>query len=313
MSRRAARAVLALLLVVASGLAALTAPASAGGSFGRLDGRIAFVRGEQVHTIDRWGGDEKQLTHTGRNSGPTWSPDGRRIAYIHEVDGRRDVWVMASGGAFKRPVTRSGDVTSTTATWSPDGRTLAYAAGGRLVTIRSRAPHGAPRPVSAVPTGGWCDSGDGEAQEVLVDRFVAWSPDGSRIAVLNHSDCYFDDRMDHVHLDTGERRQYAATGADCCGYLEWSDLFWGPDGQFGWSEADTGQYGEEPDAPSRIVYPGFASLDGDTGGAASPSGHFLALSSSATGTELLIRARSDGSHRKVLAVGSQPDWQARPR
>ena len=309
---RAARAALMSLVLLVAALVGVAGSASApaGATSPGADGRIAFVRSNQVFSMTRWGGDVRQLTTSGKNYRPKWSPDGRRISFIHEAQGRRDVWVMAAAGGQKRAVTTTGDVTSAGASWSPDGRTLAYATT-QLMTIRSTAPYGAPRAVSGYQTGGFCGS-DGTVRPVPVDRFVAWSPDGTRIAVLNHADCYFDDRMDHYFVASGELRQYAASGGDCCGYDDWTDLFWGPRNQFGYSERDLGQYGEDVTAPSKIVYPGFTSLPGDTGGAPSPSGTLMALTNASSGTAMIVRARADGSGRKVLTQGYQPDWQVRP-
>ena len=299
--------------VVGLGTSATAAATASRGADTGQDGRIAFVRANQLYSMNRFGGDVRQLTRSGRNYRPAWSPDGRRISFIHEAGGRKDVWVMAAGGARPRAVTSSGDVTSAGASWSADGRVLAYATS-QLMTIRSTAPYGAPRAVNGYATGGYCGGeDDGTRSPVYVDRFVAWSPDGTRIAVLDHSDCYFDDRIDHVFVASGEQRQFAASGADCCGYYDWTDLFWGPGNQFGYSQRDLGPYGEDTAAPSRIVYPGFASLDGDTGGAPSPSGAFLALTNASSGTATIIRARADGSGRRALATGYQPDWQVRPR
>lgn len=332
-SRRPGRPLATALVALATGLAALLAgvgtgtgaagaaapaassadsrPAPAQARRAGLDGRIAFVRDGQVFSMDRWGGDVRQLTTRGTNSHPQWSPDGQRIAYLHEAGGRRDIWVMSSGGGRQRAVTTTGDVTSLGATWAPAGRRLAFSDGqGQLVTAASQPPFGV-QAVEAYPTGGFCDEGDPSIRyPVYVNRFLSWSPDG-RIALLG-SDCYYDDRIDHYDTATGERRQVAASGADCCGYLEWSDLFWGPANQFGYTQRDTGQYGEDVDAPLLIVYPGFRSLDGDTGGAPSPSGQFLALSTTRDGVAVVVRARADGYGRTVLAVGSQPDWQDRP-
>lgn len=312
MSGRAVRTVVTLLVtLVASlaGLAATSPPAAATGPGG--DGRIVFVRDAQVFSMNRWGADVKQLTTTGRNSHPTWSPDGRRISFVRTVGARSDVWAMAAGGARQVAVTKSGNVTSEGATWSPDGRTLAYAADGVLTRIRSAAPYGSPVAVLATPVGGFCDDSTSPPEAVPVASSLAWSTDGATIAVVHRSACYFDDRMDHVDLASAQRRQYAASGADCCGYMEWSDVFWGPGNQFGYSEVDNGF--EEPGHPVWIVYPGFTSLAGDTSGAASPSGAFLALENATSGQSLVIRANADGSRRKVLTVGSQPDWQVRPR
>jgi hypothetical protein len=300
------RAVVVLATAVAG---VVVAAPQAGATHPGSDGRIAFVRANQIYTMTPGGRRVHKLTTSGENHHPTWSPDGKRLAYIHEAGGRRNVWVMGAHGAHKTPVTRSGDVTSSGATWSPNGKRLALATS-QLVRVRSRAPFGSPQSVSGLPTGGVCN-GQGETGPVYVDRFVTWSPRG-RIAVLDHSDCYYDDRIDMYHPATGELRQYLASGADCCGYRDWTDLFWGPDGQFGYTDQDLGPYGEDVDTPTRIVYPGFASRDGDTGGAPSPSGRYLALTTTASKTPKIVRANADGTKRVVLGRGRQPDWRPRP-
>ena len=105
-------------------------------------------------------------------------------------------------------------------------QTLALAIDGQLHSVSSSAPNGSLTPLLGSATGGSCE--DEEPQPVYVDQFVAWSPDGTRIAIFNHADCQFDDRMDWYFTATEERRTYATSGADCCGYTDWSDLFWGP-------------------------------------------------------------------------------------
>jgi len=296
-----------LLVTTIAGVVVFQPPADA--SYPGADGRIAFVRASQIYTMSPSGTNVRKLTHIGRNYRPKWSPDGTRISYIHEINGRRDVWVMRAYGGGQRAVTRTGDVTSAGATWSPDGGTLVFATS-QLQRIRSTEPFGSPTEVNGLPTGGYCD-GDGVLGPVYVDRFVAWSPDGTRIAVFDHSDCFFDDRIDMYNPATNELSQYAASGGDCCGYYDWTDLFWGPGNQFGYTERYLGEYGEDEDAQSRIIYPGFESLDGDAGGAPSPSGAFLALTNTSSGSAQIVRANADGTGRKVLTLGYQPDWQPR--
>lgn len=312
MSLRAAKAVaLATVMLIAIPLGLGVSAPRADAAYPGRDGRIAFVKSNQIYTMTASGTGVTRLTGVGKNYRPTWSPDGRRISFIHEKDGRRDVWVMNANGGRKQAVTRTGDVSSAGASWSPDGTTLAFATP-ELETIDSTAPFGSPTTVLGYPTGGYCGDEPELLEPVYVDRFVAWSPDGARIAVLDHADCFFDDRIDMYHPATQERQQYAAMGGDCCGYVDWTDLFWGSDGSFGYTERDLGPYGDEVDTPSRIVFPGFESRDGDTGGAPSPSGTYLALTNASSGKAQVIRARADGTGRRVLATGHQPDWQPLP-
>lgn len=307
-SRWARVVVVAVVAVVTGAVLVPIGAAPAQAAYPGKDGHIAFVRANQIYRMTPTGGSVTRLTSFGKNYRPEWSPDGRRISYIHEgADGRRDVWVMYAGGGGKRRITTTGDVTSAGASWSPDGTTLAYAASGVLQLI-STARGSAPTTPEGYESNSTC--APDPLPTIPVDRFLAWSPDGDRIAVYNRSDCYYDYAMWWFHPDTGETYQYRALGADCCGYAEWTDLFFGPSGQFGYTERDGGDYGESY-GPRLIVYPGFASRAGDTGGAPSPSGRFMAFTSNAGGTAHVMRAEIDGTHRHRLTTGYQPDWQPR--
>ena len=300
--------VVMMAVIVGLGASATSASSTPAGE----DGRIAFVRDDQVFTMNSWGGDVRRLTSVGKNYRPKWSPDGRRIAFIHEISGQRDVWVMTAGGGRARAVTTSGDVTSAGATWSPDGQTLAYGTT-HVMTIRSTAPYGTPRTVYGYQTGGFCNGDPADPQPVRINQYLAWSPDGTRLAVRSDSDCQLDYRVDHLHLATGQQESVLDSGADCCGYVDFTDLFWGPGNTFGYTQRDRGENGQNTSAPTYIVHPGFRSLAGDTGGAPSPSGVYMALTTTSSGTAMIVRAKANGYGRVVLAQGYQPDWQVRTR
>jgi dipeptidyl aminopeptidase/acylaminoacyl peptidase len=56
---------------------------------------------------------------------PTWSPDGKNIAFISNMSGRNNLWVVSAEGGFPTQLTVS-DQRQTAPTWSPDGKWIAY-------------------------------------------------------------------------------------------------------------------------------------------------------------------------------------------
>jgi dipeptidyl aminopeptidase/acylaminoacyl peptidase len=56
---------------------------------------------------------------------PTWSPDGRSIAFISNMSGRNNLWVVPAEGGFPTQLTVS-DQRQTNPAWSPDGKWIAY-------------------------------------------------------------------------------------------------------------------------------------------------------------------------------------------
>jgi Tol biopolymer transport system component len=155
---------------------------------------IAFTRNEDVgeyttfsdddvFVMDADGDNVRQLTRErdGRHAGrPTWSPDGRQIAYI---DGESvpssqpsrpgGLFVMDANGENGRRLTRGDD---TDPAWSPDGRAIAFAHCHYVVSPPScsldiyvvNASGGVPRRLTR--TAG------------VFEAAPSWSPDGSRIA-----------------------------------------------------------------------------------------------------------------------------------
>jgi dipeptidyl aminopeptidase/acylaminoacyl peptidase len=116
--RLVSRSVLAVLLAVFLTSTAMTG--SAGASFPGRDGKIAYVLGPHVYTVNPDGSGVRRLTVDGRNAGPRWSPDGTRIAFTRN----KNVWVMNADGTGKRQVTSSGR--DLQPAWSRDGRQLVF-------------------------------------------------------------------------------------------------------------------------------------------------------------------------------------------
>jgi len=317
------RAILVVLALVATSLLGVVATSTgASATYPGGDGKIAFVRANQIYTMTSTGGSVTKLTTTGKNYRPHWSPNGARISYINETaSGARDVWVMTATGASKQRVTTTGNVTSAGAAWSPNGARLAFAKPDPqsfgtpvLWTVKSTSPFGAPTRVIAPrgEQGGFCESTDPEP--VYVDRFIAWSSTNI-ISVLSNMHCQLDRAIYQYEWATRDYGELVATGGECCGNLLWTELFYGPTGRLGLTEKNLGDEFETPNAPTRINYPfpsgtpRFVSANNDTGGAPSPSGTYMALTNASSGTAQIFRAKANGSGRLLLTNGYQPDWQ----
>jgi Tol biopolymer transport system component len=104
-----------------------------------------------------------QLTRSsGRNGEPTWSPDGRLVAFSSNRSGNFDIWVQSIDGGNAVQVTHS-PAHDSQPDWSRDGR----------IAFRSERDGGGLYVVPAI--------GGMERQVAAFGFHPRWSPDGTRI------------------------------------------------------------------------------------------------------------------------------------
>jgi TolB protein len=132
--------------------------------------RIAFTRwskdGWNIWVARADGSGAKRIARNAND--PTWSRDGRTIAFSSNRDGAdSNIWSMRPDGTHLRKLTTSIWEDAWPA-FSPDGKTIAYTNNGELWTMRADGSH--KRRIH---------------KTVAVDNWgPAWSPDGRTIAFV---------------------------------------------------------------------------------------------------------------------------------
>jgi acylaminoacyl-peptidase len=189
------------------------------------------------------GTDQRPLTSGNRSdTEPRWSPDGTRLAYTSDQDGRGDIYVRWLDSGQTARLTNAVEAPSGLS-WSPDGKSLAFSA-----RVASKGPHVGDLPMP--PSGAkWADppvvydqlvyrfnaagylkpgrrqlfvvSAEGGAPRALTsddfpnggDELVAnravWSPDGAGLIVsINRHPAadleFFDSDVYEVRVSDGE-------------------------------------------------------------------------------------------------------------
>ena len=78
-----------------------------------------------IWLVSTSGGEPVQLTQSGRDLSPVWSPDGKTIAFLSSRGGDSQVYLLSLEGGEAQRVTKlstGADLVK----WSPDGKTIAF-------------------------------------------------------------------------------------------------------------------------------------------------------------------------------------------
>jgi TolB protein len=72
------------------------------------------------------GSARRRLTRRAGDGDPTWSPDGRRIAYRRDNGTNFDLWIVPAAGGKPAPLLQTPRANEITPDWSPDGGRIAF-------------------------------------------------------------------------------------------------------------------------------------------------------------------------------------------
>lgn len=264
-----------------------------------LEHRIAFLQyvngAARLYSINEDGTDLRLLSSQASFGAPSWSPDGRRVAFATVRGTSRGIAVVDVDGSNARQLAEIPDLYSGPA-WSPSGQSIAYIVqiDGREWRIMQMDADGRNHREIAAPAG-------------YKDE-LSWSPDGQALAfVLERRICIL-----------------AASGGELSCPVEGSSPAWSPDGTHlafsGWIA----------DPPNRDIYVleirggAIARLTTDPrdewAGSWSPDGKRIVFERGRSGIQGgydLFVMNVDGSTVRPLSDGSTisfaPAWQPRPR
>ena len=130
----------------------------------------------EIYAMEADGGNPQNLTnHPADDRSPSWSLDGRRIAFSTDRDGNFEIYVINANGTSPRNLTNHKASDGSPA-WSPDGRKIAFQSdrGGRFDIYVMDQDGGNIRNLTKLAE--------------TEDRSPSWSRDGKRIVFESQRD-----------------------------------------------------------------------------------------------------------------------------
>jgi len=128
----------------------------------------------QSKTVENMQAFSIEKLYTTRNiGGTTWSPDGKQIAFVSNISGRNNIWLVPAAGGWPTQLTIS-EQRQLSPTWSPDGLWIAYISdhdGDEMWDVFLVSPNGG-------------DVVNLTTSKEIAEREPTWAPDGKSIAYI---------------------------------------------------------------------------------------------------------------------------------
>jgi Tol biopolymer transport system component len=312
--KRFGRAALALGLFAA--FLAVEVPSAHGGTFPGGNGLIVFVADQfatgdyEIYTMKPDGSGMTQLTDTsGVNTTPTWSADGKKIAFLSTRDGGNpEIYVMNADGSDQMRLTTTAG-SENTISWSADGKKIAFMSDE--VTVDN-------------PTGDteiFVMNADGSdvtqlTSNSIPDASSSYSPDGTKIAF--DRDVNGPSEIWTMNADGSGQTQITSNPGTQDVSPKWSPdgtkILWRRDFG-GCGQADIWVMNADGSSPSPVICD---SVGHESAGTYSPDGEKLVFISTRDfnggfGQEEIYVANADGSSQTRITTTTYnefgPDWQ----
>lgn len=178
--------------------------------------RAAISAHGEIFSVATDRGDIERVTQSySREDDPSWSPDGKWIAFISDKSGREEVWMAHEDGTGLKMLS-DGDGEKSNIQWAPDAKSLIYSgsdhklyhydldsgkatviASGEASNIQgarfspdgkwvaySKLDHDLRPHVYVVPSSGGAEKNVGNNELLFSETTPAWTPDGKRLLFL---------------------------------------------------------------------------------------------------------------------------------
>lgn len=129
-------------------------------------------RGYQLYVMHPDGTEQRRLTEgRGLNVYPRFSPDGRRIVYLHQERGVNSLWIVNIDGTGRRMLMQEeNNVMPDHVCWAPDGKSLAYVTELWQVDEKGKKTHDPAKSLAEL----WIIDDDGKNARQLPLPPMAW-------------------------------------------------------------------------------------------------------------------------------------------